>query len=515
MLREQRVQQTVLIGPRAVQRVHDGRFALQQRAADRARDPGMVVHDVEVAHLEVRRERVVGVVPGVPELVRVGRRRHRRDELRLRARAARGEQRHVVAGVDEAVGEQRNHELDPAVARRGTGNHDRRDHRDAHRSEANALSGTASVTPRCRSRGRRARARPSGAPTASSRSSRARRSASRAARARSIPTTRRGCSSATRGSSPSCASRSTERRPSRWPRPPPTRSARVFVLRGHPSRGRADSHLVLFRRRYIGRGMREDIEIENYGEEAAFCSVELLIGADFADLFEVKEGRVHKQGKLGVTRRAATGASRSRTSGSSFSAFHPRRLLGRAADLRLARALRGHRARRAAAGRACMQVTPVIGELRDHAAPPVRPAGRAVDARRAPRGVDAAPARGHHRRRPVPRAARPLDARRRRPAHLRSRVPRPGGGGGRRAVVHDAVRPRLADHVVDDDARRSRPRARDAADARALPGRERRPAHRGGAGPHPARDALRRDRRRSRSAAVASTTARSTRRRCS
>ena len=28
----------------------------------------------------------------------------------------------------------------------------------------------------------------------------------------------------------------------------------VFVLRGHPSRGRADSHLVLFRRRYIGRG---------------------------------------------------------------------------------------------------------------------------------------------------------------------------------------------------------------------------------------------------------------------
>src|ERR1700747_2385207 len=41
----------------------------------------------------------------------------------------------------------------------------------------------------------------------------------------------------------------------------------VFVLRGHPSRGRADSHLVVFRRRYIGRGMREDIEIQNYGEE--------------------------------------------------------------------------------------------------------------------------------------------------------------------------------------------------------------------------------------------------------
>ncbi len=75
----------------------------------------------------------------------------------------------------------------------------------------------------------------------------------------------------------------------------------MFVLRGHPSRGRADSHLVVFRRRYVGRGMREDIEIENFGEEAAFCSIELTVDADFADLFEVKEGRVHKQGQLGVT----------------------------------------------------------------------------------------------------------------------------------------------------------------------------------------------------------------------
>ncbi|HWS47669.1 MAG TPA: glycogen debranching N-terminal domain-containing protein, partial [Acidimicrobiia bacterium] len=74
----------------------------------------------------------------------------------------------------------------------------------------------------------------------------------------------------------------------------------VFVLRGHPSKGHADSHLVLYRRRYVGRGMREDLEIENFGEEAAFCSVELVLDADFADLFEVKEGRVHKQGQLGV-----------------------------------------------------------------------------------------------------------------------------------------------------------------------------------------------------------------------
>ena len=74
----------------------------------------------------------------------------------------------------------------------------------------------------------------------------------------------------------------------------------MFVLRDHPSKGRADSHLMVFRHRYVGRGMREDIEIDNYGEEAAFCSVELLVDADFADLFEVKEGRVEKQGELGV-----------------------------------------------------------------------------------------------------------------------------------------------------------------------------------------------------------------------
>src|SRR5262249_7230149 len=75
----------------------------------------------------------------------------------------------------------------------------------------------------------------------------------------------------------------------------------VFLLRRHPSRGHGDSHLVLFRRRYVGRGMREDFELENYGEEAAYCSIELLIDCDFADLFEVKEGRVEKHGKLDVS----------------------------------------------------------------------------------------------------------------------------------------------------------------------------------------------------------------------
>jgi glycogen debranching enzyme len=71
-----------------------------------------------------------------------------------------------------------------------------------------------------------------------------------------------------------------------------------FVLRDHPQRGRADSHLVIFRHRYVGRGMREDIVVRNFGEEPAFCAIELSLNCDFANLFEVKEGRVERTGEL-------------------------------------------------------------------------------------------------------------------------------------------------------------------------------------------------------------------------
>jgi glycogen debranching enzyme len=74
----------------------------------------------------------------------------------------------------------------------------------------------------------------------------------------------------------------------------------IFVLRGPAAAGRADSHVLLTRRRYIGRGMREDLEVRNYAEEASYCSVEFRLGADFADLFEVKEGRVEHHGSHSV-----------------------------------------------------------------------------------------------------------------------------------------------------------------------------------------------------------------------
>jgi glycogen debranching enzyme len=65
----------------------------------------------------------------------------------------------------------------------------------------------------------------------------------------------------------------------------------TFVSRLHPDPGRADSTLMVFRHRFVGQGMREDLVIRNFGDEPTFCSVELFVDADFADLFAVKEGR--------------------------------------------------------------------------------------------------------------------------------------------------------------------------------------------------------------------------------
>ena len=69
----------------------------------------------------------------------------------------------------------------------------------------------------------------------------------------------------------------------------------TFVGRGRPRTGRADSDLMVERRRYVGRGMREDLVVRNFGEEPAYCAVELAYSADFADLFAVKEGRADSE----------------------------------------------------------------------------------------------------------------------------------------------------------------------------------------------------------------------------
>jgi glycogen debranching enzyme len=79
----------------------------------------------------------------------------------------------------------------------------------------------------------------------------------------------------------------------------------TFVSRTQPTSGRADSTLMVFRSRYVGQGMREDIVLRNFGEEATFCKVELFVDSDFADLFAVKEGRAGEDAGEGEASRRA------------------------------------------------------------------------------------------------------------------------------------------------------------------------------------------------------------------
>jgi len=133
----------------------------------------------------------------------------------------------------------------------------------------------------------------------------------------------------------------------------------TFVLRDHPRPGRADSTLMVFRRRYVGRGMREDVVVQNFGEEPAFCSLELTLGCDFADLFEVKEGRVEKVGDSHVrtTERSLEYSYRRGrfTRGTRVELSHPAQV---SEDLAVYEVIVPPRAKWSV----CVQVTPVIDE---------------------------------------------------------------------------------------------------------------------------------------------------------
>ena len=194
----------------------------------------------------------------------------------------RREQRDVVAGVDEAVGEQRDDELDAAVAGRRNGE-PARGRRLRCASCGGVTRGGATAT-----NGLACSPMPQPWTTSASASLGGRRRHRHARRglgvlhleprrARSIPTIRKGCSSATRASSRSCGctlngdaaraargdhDRSVQRR---------VRVARASVARAAPTRTSCCSGAAT-----SGAGMREDLEIENFGEEAAFCSVEIV-----------------------------------------------------------------------------------------------------------------------------------------------------------------------------------------------------------------------------------------------
>ncbi|MDR6558540.1 hypothetical protein J2809_002910 [Arthrobacter pascens] len=66
----------------------------------------------------------------------------------------------------------------------------------------------------------------------------------------------------------------------------------TYIGRAVRADGRADSPLTVVRSRELGAGILEDIAVHNYSQQPAACDIALSVDADFADLFEVKDGMV-------------------------------------------------------------------------------------------------------------------------------------------------------------------------------------------------------------------------------
>lgn len=74
----------------------------------------------------------------------------------------------------------------------------------------------------------------------------------------------------------------------------------VFVCRVCGPVGTADIPLLIERERTIGAGLTETITVENHLAVPKDCRLALTVTADFADLFEVKDGRPASSGKQHV-----------------------------------------------------------------------------------------------------------------------------------------------------------------------------------------------------------------------
>jgi glycogen debranching enzyme len=74
----------------------------------------------------------------------------------------------------------------------------------------------------------------------------------------------------------------------------------TFIGRTSPREWVADSTMLVLRTRFVGEGMREDVVLRNLGPEPVGVTVTVAADADFADLFAVKEGRVHTPHGVGV-----------------------------------------------------------------------------------------------------------------------------------------------------------------------------------------------------------------------
>lgn len=70
----------------------------------------------------------------------------------------------------------------------------------------------------------------------------------------------------------------------------------TFLARARPDGAQTD--LLVERKRYVGQGMREDLSLHNLGAVPTTVEMALTVGADFADVFAVKESRVRRRGEL-------------------------------------------------------------------------------------------------------------------------------------------------------------------------------------------------------------------------
>ncbi|MBM7502649.1 amylo-alpha-1,6-glucosidase [Agromyces aurantiacus] len=69
----------------------------------------------------------------------------------------------------------------------------------------------------------------------------------------------------------------------------------VLIGRAGHIPGRADTPLIVERDRRVGHGLRERITLRSYSRESMVVRVEIVLEADFADIFEVKEGRAARR----------------------------------------------------------------------------------------------------------------------------------------------------------------------------------------------------------------------------
>ena len=182
-----------------------------------------------------------------------------------------------------------------------------------------------------------------------------------------------------------------------WPEPLAARAidpfSAAFVLRDQPPAGLADSHLMVFRHRYVGRGMREDITVRNYGLEPAFCSLELSSTPTSPISSRSRRAAIEKVGDLHRARRATPAhldlpaRSRSRAARTSTSPQPPHSVAAHAAYEVIVPP--------GGEWSTCMQLTPVID---DEEITPRYLCGRPVERSTpvdAARGVAAQPADDH------------------------------------------------------------------------------------------------------------------------